>query len=275
MVAPVLTLYNGAPAAVVPADCRAAAYGDGLFETLMLRDGRVHWLEEHLARLVRDGQRLGLDVPERQLRDDIQRLLGVAGAGRQVLKLMLWRRSGGRGYAPASRQCERLVALSPAPADDGSRWQQGVRVQLCRQRLSRNPALAGIKHLNRLEQVLASAELSAADEGLMTDDGGRLIEGTKTNLFLVRDGELLTPALTQCGVAGIVRAKVLAHAQAAAGRRVTIKPLSLNDLYAAQEVFLTNSLIGIWPVVAIGCHHKPIGPVTNELQQAFEAYWHG
>jgi 4-amino-4-deoxychorismate lyase len=144
---------------------------------------------------------------------------------------------------------------------------------LCQTRLPHSPRLAGLKHLSRLEQVLASAELPAhCQEGLMLDVSGRLIEGTTSNLFLVLDDQLLTPRLDNCGVAGVVRRQILEYC-AQWGIAAAERPLTLEQLYRAGEVFLTSSLSGIRPVVRVGCVGKEIGAVTQRLQQAFEHIW--
>jgi len=187
-----------------------------------------------------------------------------------VIKVILGRAAGQRGYGFGPDQAvTRIVstqALPELPPENGG---QGVRVRLCELRLAAQPALAGIKHLNRLEQVLARAEWQQAyAEGLMLDCDGRLIEGTMSNLFLVRDGILLTPRLDTCGVAGVMRS-VLIELAGARAIEVRRQVLRLEDLDSVQEVFLCNSLIGIWPVIAINEQYGyRAGAVTRALQQA-------
>ena len=127
--------------------------------------------------------------------------------------------------------------------------------------------LAGLKHLNRLEQVLARAEWqdTAYAEGLLCDTSGRVIEGVFSNLFLIKDGELITPDLSRCGVAGVMRAEILQQAQSL-GISQTVRDVSYAELVAADEVFVCNSLYGIWPVCALATHDWPVGPLTRKLQ---------
>lgn len=145
-----------------------------------------------------------------------------------------------------------------------------MRVRFCRTPLARQPALAGIKHLNRLEQVLARREWDdpAIAEGLLCDEHGQVIEGVMSNLFVVAQGRVLTPNLSECGVAGIMRAYLLAQSQAL-GFTSVVAPLSQAGLYEAEEVLLCNSVIGIWPVAQIDrdgqWHTLPVGPVTRHL----------
>ena len=143
---------------------------------------------------------------------------------------------------------------------------------MCATRLCHNPLLAGIKHLNRLEQVLARREWDepSIGEGLLLDVDGRLVEGTMSNLFLVRGQMLLTPDLRRCGIAGIMRSIILEQAERQS-LAAEIRSLEAADLQAADEVFLCNSLIGIWPVIAVDDRTYRKGPVTTRLQQLLEA----
>jgi len=170
---------------------------------------------------------------------------------------------------PAPALPRRILSLHPWP-DHPAHWpQQGVNVRLCDTPLGANPRLAGLKHLNRLEQVLARAEWDDPDiaEGLMLDAAGGLVEGTMSNLFLVQGGRLRTPALEQCGVAGVMRGHVLALAEQG-GIACEVTALGLADLRSADELFVCNSVIGIWPVRRVqGMEFMP-GSVTRRLQQA-------
>ncbi|MGH8561871.1 MAG: aminodeoxychorismate lyase, partial [Nevskiales bacterium] len=163
-----------------------------------------------------------------------------------------------------------LLLLYPMPGHPASHWQTGIQVRICETRLAQNPRLAGIKHLNRLEQVLARAEWSnaAIAEGLMLDTDNRLIEGVSSNLFLVRDSKLLTPDLSRCGIAGVMREMIL-EAAPAYTKAVQVQDLSMTDLLAADECFVCNSIIGIWPVTGLEGKRWDIGPMTRKLQQHF------
>lgn len=256
----------------LPLDDRGLHYGDGLFETLALRDGRPCLWELHLARLQRGCRRLGLVPPwPAQLLEDVTRLAARHGDG--VVKLMLTRGSGRRGYQVEPGAAGRRLAIwSPAPAWPETHFREGVRLRICRTRLSCNPELAGIKHLNRLENVLARREWDDARiaEGLMLDEAGRVVEGVMSNVFLVRGGELVTPELSRCGVAGVMRAHILEIASAL-GIAYRIDSVDLDELREADEVFLSNSLIGIWPVRELLDRRFDTdagNPLTRRLQQA-------
>ncbi len=266
-------LINGEAGDRIDVLDRGLQYGDGLFETLRVRAGRPCLWAAHLARLRRGCERLGIAMPaEARLRDEAGRL--CAGLDDGVLKIVLTRGPGGRGYRPPrDARPTRLLAVFPAPDYPPQYAQAGVAARLCDTRLGLNPALAGLKHLNRLEQVLARAEWDEPGiaEGLMLDIEGNVIEGTMSNLFMVRAGRLCTPGLSRCGVAGVMRARVMAEA-GAQGIPVEEGRIGLRDLAAADELFLTNSVIGVWPVRRLdGRDYVAPGPLTARLAAAVEA----
>lgn len=257
---------DGLPADAVNLQSRALAYGDGLFETIAVRAGRPSLLGYHLDRLALGCQRLAIDADQVVIADELCRYASALGDG--VLKLILVRGDSQRGYAPAAGVApRRILQGSPLPAYPAQHAQQGVRLFACSTRLAQQPLLAGLKHLNRLEQVLARAEWQDTEhaEGLMLDISGRVIEGVFSNLFLVRDGELLTADLSRCGVAGVMRAALIDQA-ADAGISLRITDLSLQDLEQADEVFVCNSVYGIWPVRAFASLNWSPGPLTRKLQ---------
>jgi 4-amino-4-deoxychorismate lyase len=239
-------LVNGvAPAnssQAIAVDDRGLQYGDGLFETALLIDGRVRFLEDHLERLFRGCERLGIPAPERQtLMTEIAQV--SAAANRGVLKVIVTRGPGGRGYRPpAASAATRIVALHPLKETP----RHPLKLRWCEARLGRNARLAGIKHLNRLEQVLAQGEWREGefDEGLMMDTEGEVVCATAGNVFVVRDGALITPDLRFCGVQGVMRAQVL---KMAAKLRINVseEPLWPHDLATASEFFITNAVRGI------------------------------
>jgi len=204
-------LINGVPYACLSLTDRAIHYGDGLFETVAVRDGRPEFWERHMRRLQQGCARLGIPAPDFGcLVGEMRRL--VRHQRRAVLKIIVSRGGGGRGYRPPEEPAPtRILVLYPWPEWPDTHTRDGVTVRICTTRLGRNPRLAGIKHLNRLEQILARREWHdrSIAEGLMLDTAGELVEGTTTNLFLVRKGRVQTPDLSQCGVAGIMREVVM------------------------------------------------------------------
>ncbi len=255
---------NGEPAETLRLADRGLQYGDGLFETLAVIDGRVRRLELHLERLREGCARLRLPMPDESLlRKEVQE--AAAGEGRAVLKLMLTRGSGGRGYrAPEPATATRLLFRHPWPDYPASWSTDGIELRICTTRLAVGSSLAGLKHLNRLEQVMARSEWSeGAPEGLMLDAEGRVVEGTMTNLFASpAEGRLLTPDLSRSGVAGVTRRHILARAEAE-GLRAEIRDLSLEQLLDCREIFVCNSIAGVWPVTRIAERRYPVGPMAR------------
>ena len=260
-------LVNGREDNRVPVLDRGLHYGDGLFETLAVCRGEPLLWERHWQRLARGCARLGLPAPDpERLRHEARAL--CRGRQRGVLKILLTRGQASRGYAcQPDTAPTRVLLWSEWPQHPAGCREQGVAVRWCETRLSRNRRLAGIKHLNRLEQVLARAEWDGEyAEGLMQDDRGHVIEGVMSNVFLVRKGELHTPDLSECGVEGVMRALVMEHA-ARHGLAVSVGALTREDFLGAEEVFLTNSLIGVWPVRRIENTILSMGPVSRRVTE--------
>ncbi|MCX4188651.1 aminodeoxychorismate lyase [Methylophaga sp. OBS4] len=264
-----MILINGQPENRINVSDRGLQYGDGLFETIAYRNGELELIEAHLQRLMLGCQRLNIPFTELDLLKAELVMLCAQTAEDSVIKIMLTRGEGGRGYfAAADIKPTRIVAAYPLPVYPQAN-QSGITVCICKHRLGINPTLAGIKHMNRLEQVLARSEWQddTATEGLMLDINDKLIEGTMSNLFLVKQGRLFTPELHNCGIEGVMRARVIKIAQTL-NISVYQQTLILNDLQQADEVFLTNSLIGIWPVTKVvdETWQWPHGAVSKQLQ---------
>lgn len=261
---------NGRPGNRVSVQNRALQYGDGVFETIRIRNGRPEFPGRHLTRLRAGCERLRLgEVDWSMIETQLQQC--AAGTGNSVVKITLVRGQGARGYAfDMNVPAESIVCRYPAADTHETRQREGVRVRVCSIRLAVQPLLAGIKHLNRLEQVLARGEWSDRQiaEGLILDSRDHVVEGTMSNLFAVCAGRLLTPELSACGVSGILRSVVLDTA----GKMsidTEIRSLKLKDLGDADELFICNSIIGIWPVVEIlDQGNFSVGPVTAKLQAA-------
>jgi 4-amino-4-deoxychorismate lyase len=266
-----LTLINGEPQTHLPVTDRGLHYGDGLFETVAVRHGRVCLWDRHMQRLGHGCERLALPAPDTDgLHAAVTR--AVAGSEQAVAKIIVTRGSGTRGYRPAATGTATWIVQGlPWPSLPTVSTGAGIAVRWCQMRLSKQPRLAGLKHLNRLEQVLARAEWSDDyAEGLMCDSDGDVVEGTQSNLFLVRNGTLITPDLTQSGVAGVMRATVLDLARSQ-GIPCSVQVVSVAMVDRADELFLTNSLIGIEPIARVGAtNYEVAGTVTQTLQAALQ-----
>lgn len=249
---------NGTASQVVPATDRGLAYGDGVFRTVALCGGRIrHWAAQY-AKLAADCGALRLPCPARDFLEDEVAALALDD-GRHAVRITVTRGDGPRGYRPSpAPQSTTIVAASAWPAYPAAHERDGVAVFPCALRLAHQPALAGVKHLNRLENVLARAEWTdeAYAEGLLRDSGGLLVGGTMSNVFIVEEGRLLTPSLTRCGIAGVSRELVLAQA-GRHGVPCAEADIAWDRALCADEVFVVNSLIGAWRVRAIG--DEPLG----------------
>lgn len=271
------SLVNGVDSDRIALQDRGLAYGDGVFETIRVVAGSPRFLDLHLARARHGCQRLDMQLDSDRLHAEIQRLLAHVGNRHAILKIILTRAWSGRGYSyqrPATSNRYLHLHIDAAIGGSSEGVASGVRLVVCRHRLPLNPALAGIKHLNRLDNVLARAEWQGADadEGLMLDSEGRVIEGTMSNLFLVDAGELATPQLHRCGVAGIMRQVIIEQLSTVCDLPVRERDLTLDDVIGAGELFICNSLLGIRPVIELMGEPRRSGAATRALQRALGAY---
>jgi 4-amino-4-deoxychorismate lyase len=248
-------IVNGEPDGCLDPGDRGLAFGDGVFRTLLIRNGRPMCWSRHYRKLRADCEALELPCPDS---DTLATELLQAANGRQdgAARIIVTRGTGPRGYkTPTRREPSRIVSVSPLPVHPQAFRETGVRVHRCRLRLAIQPRLAGVKHLNRLENVLARMEWSEPDiaEGLLADAEARLTEGISSNLFIIRGGRLETPDLSRCGVSGVTRERVM---EAALEERVPLRVavLSWQDLLESDEAVLVNSLIGAWQIRSMGQH---------------------
>lgn len=259
-----MMLIDGVEADRISAADRGLHYADGLFETLRIHRGEAPLLRRHLARLAAGCRHLDLPHPgDAVLSAEVAAMCRTA-PGDAVVKIILTRGAGGRGYAPpAGSAGRRIVSSYPWSAPAGPPLALGV----CLTRIGHSPALASLKHLGRLEQVLAASEVAAAgwDEGLMLDPYDQVIEATRHNLFFVRDGGTWTPPLAGAGVAGIMRALVL-ESLVALGLPGGEAPLRYDELHEVEAMFLCNAVVGVRPVARVGQRVLGAAPVLAALR---------
>lgn len=266
-------LVNGAPGNLISIRDRGLLYGDGVFRTMRVSQGRAqNWLL-HFKKLQHDCAALDIPCPDFGLLSfELEALL--VNHPDCVLKLIVTRGVGSRGYAPADGAAStRLWDASPLPEYPAESSISGINARVCKLRLGRQPRLAGIKHLNRLENVLAASELSGSEfsEGLLLDADGNVIEGTRSNLFLVSQGMLITPKLTACGVAGVQRDRVMEWA-AQHKMPVQVRDLELDEVVKADELFVVNSIIVLWPIRELEQHRWTAFPVSHRIRQYLEEH---
>lgn len=270
-------MINGEPAGFISREDRGLMYGDGLFETVAIVDGVLCLWSRHMSRLRQGCERLRIPMRDLDiLRNDAEAMTSATDHG--VLKIVVTRGVGGRGYRmPQNAVPTWILRVFPWPKADQQTALQGLRVRLCATPVSSNPTLAGLKHLGRLENVLARSEWSDTTiaEGLMKDIHGNVVEGTQSNLFLEFNSELITPTLTDAGVAGVVRGLIIDTATDA-GTPVLNKVVSLEDIHAADALYLTNSIMGISSVRSLDRHRfpddQPLHPVISlARERVFQA----
>jgi 4-amino-4-deoxychorismate lyase len=265
------TLINGLATDEISFFDRGLQYGDGLFETIAVEDSSLLCWGEHLDRLEQGCKRLNISCPDSTiLKDEAISLINSNTRG--VIKIIITRGQGGRGYVlPDLDKPSRIISLYPWPEYPCENYSAGIKVRLCDYRYSRNSTLAGIKHLNRLEQVLARAEWTddSIAEGIVMDQEENVVEGTMSNLFYLANNILTTPDLSTCGVDGIIRNKIIELATKL-NIDVEIKKISIESLMKADEIFVCNSIIGVWPVNTIGEKIFSVGKDTQQITQALQ-----
>jgi 4-amino-4-deoxychorismate lyase len=252
---------------------RGYRYGDSLFETLRYHQGRYHLLDYHLQRMRAGSEALAIAFPEQRLREQLQQgadYLSNNSMEQACARLVLTRTGDAPGYAAADESASVALSLSPIALQ----WRQvptPAAVIRCDIALATQPRLAGIKHSNRLEQVLAAREvtLQGADEGLLLNSSGELVSAVSANVFVVFDGTLLTPPVTDCGVAGTVRRLIMEELAPAAGIVPAEETLPWADLQQSSEMFLCNALMGIRSVSAYPGQIYSCTDMADNLRQRF------
>lgn len=246
-------LVDGVPATHLPITDRGLHYGDGVFTTMAFRHQRVEFLEQHLQRLQQSCERMALPkLCFQQLKAEVQ-LLTASCKTDAVVKIIITRGDGGRGYSanPAEKP-RRILGLYPLGSDFAEYSNKGIKLYLCKTLLTQHcqPGFAQVKHLNKLVHVLARQEFAQQDfqEGVMLSPDGKVIEATSSNLFFVQRGELYTPELEHFGYAGLMREQII-QATKTLGIKLHQQTVTLAMLLQAEQLFLSNSLLPLWPVI--------------------------
>lgn len=270
-----ITYINGCLQSGLSVYDRGLNYGHGLFETLRLSQGQSPFWDYHMARLQSGAKALGI-VLQPAVLAEYWRAFVTAVPAQGVVKIIVTAGQGARGYRLGSCDTGTNYLLQWFPLDSeglakiGLHCREGVAVKPCRHRLPHNPRLAGIKHLNRLDQVLASKDIDGEQyqEGLVLDCVGNIVEGVSRNVFLRVGTRWLTPDLNRAGVAGVMRRYLLEQVFNRCGLTAAVETVSYQRLGDIEEAFMCNSVGGIWPVVAIeGGGRFEIGDQTRTLQR--------
>lgn len=263
-------LVNGSPHSTISPLDRGLAYGDGVFRTLKVVDGVPLGWSLQYQKLMADCSAIGIVCPSAELlMADIQHLF-AEDEGAAVAKIIITRGEGERGYSlPAVTTPMRVVIKSAMPQLSEAYASDGVKLTVCETRLSHQPKLAGIKHLNRLENVLARMEWHdpAIMDGILLDKQQHVIECTAANVFARFGNTLSTPALTHCGVAGLTRQRILDLAPAL-GLQPKVEAMTLERLLQADEIVICNSVYGAVAVRAIQDKSIPLTQLANLIRSS-------
>ena len=253
---------------------RLANYGDGVFTTMHVSEGRVGLLSRHVSRLVNDAAALGITVTATAIEDVIRTAMQQQQDG--VLKILLGSGQGGRGYSrPEQAAVSLAVSWHAVPALYETWRQQGIALAVSPVTLAHQPLLAGLKHANRLEQVLVKRAMQTmdCDDCVVTDANTTVMEASAANLFWFKHGVWFTPDLSKAGVNGVMRQFILEHTE-----HVEVGEYHLRNLYDADAVMLTNALMQIVPVHSLvnahssETHEYSLAPVKALQQSLAGAY---
>lgn len=268
-----LTQVNDTPGGCASIFDRGLAYGDGLFETLRVQGLRPLLAQLHWRRLERGLERLRIPLARAEVEAYLAQFLarvGTAGSSDGIVKIVVSRGVGGRGFAPPA-EVKPMVYLSwhALPEYPLRYYRHGITLHWCQQPLAHRPWLAGLKHLNCLEYVMAKIELAdeGFSDGVMRDIDGRLVETTIANIFVARDGVLSTPRVDRCGIAGTMRQWILQAESLAQYCDIREIELGESDLECVDEMFVCNSVFGVMPVSRLGGYQWPRGPLTRIVQR--------
>lgn len=260
--------WNGTAVDALPVELRATHYGDGVFRTMLRCQGRIDAHDQQLDRLVEDAQMLGIEIA----RARIDRLLKeMALPDTAIVKMMVIRGGAARGYAPQHDAEPHILVFAYAPPRfPAAHWTTGIDAVTLQARLSAHAGLAGVKHCNRLDQVMASGELRrhTAAEGLCRGASGGYQCGTRSNIFWQQGRQLLTPRIDDCGVRGLTRDRIMARAAADGNHVQEVAAPGVQTLLDADAVFVCNSVFGIWPVGRLDGQAMPLSQTAQHWMQA-------
>jgi len=264
-------LINGIASGYVSVTDRGLHYGDGVFETIACIGNHPVFIQQHLNRMESGARKLKIHFPDRQLfLDDINCLLRGNNSN-SIIKLILTRGGGKRGYRYEKRQVPTRICMLSAWPDYVAHWREhGIATRFCQTQVSTNPQLAGIKSLNRLDSVLASSELGPAfNEGFLSDIEGNVIEGSMSNIFIVTNDTLVTPDLSRCGVNGIMREQIIdiAHNN---NIKVETRNITKDELLESREIFISNSVIGACVVKQLEQQFYNIDTMTRTINKILD-----
>jgi len=274
-----MILINGQVSESIAISDRGLQYGDGVWETLRIKNHQAILLQQHLERLHIGLNALAIETLAMEtLQAEIKQL--QQQQKHAILKIIITRGTGGRGYNPTgiNTSASRILSLHPVPHFPCHYTTTGIQLTLCKTRLAHNPLLAGFKHLNSLSYVMARGEFSEPyQEGLLRDYQDNIIEGTMSNVFVIKDHCVFSPTLKQCGIRGIMQNTLIHCLTKMDIQFLWQRNLSVQQIQQADAVFISNSVIGVWAVKSFSTStdshaaesiHYAAHPLIKKLQKA-------
>jgi len=247
---------------------RAVQYGDGVFETIAVKKNSLEFWNEHYKRLKKGCKVLKIKCPSKLLlKKEINKFLRKVKKKKFILKIIISRGEGGRGYnPPKNMKPTRIFGIYDWPNYSEKNYKKGIELGVCKTRISKQPVLSQIKHLNKLEQIIARSEWQSKkiSESIMLDFDENVIEGTMSNIFGVKKNIFYTPILKNSGIEGVMKGVVIKLLKRKK-KKFKEKKIQLKELLKFEEVFICNSIFGIWPVVKILRKKFVIGDKTKEI----------
>ena len=263
---------NGKLTNKISIEDRAVQYGDGVFETIAVNENLLKFWKEHYQRLSKGCKVLKIKCPsELFLKKEINKFVKKIKKNKFILKIIISRGIGGRGYnIPKKAKPTRILGAYNWPDYPKANFKKGIKMDVCKTRIATQPFLSQIKHLNRLEQIIARSEWQTKNisESLMLDFNENVIEGTMSNIFGVKKNVFYTPVIKFSGIEGIMRNEILKLLKKNK-EKCKVKKIKLKELLHYDEIFVCNSIFVIWPVTQILKKKFPLGKKTKELIDLF------
>ncbi|WP_282130609.1 aminodeoxychorismate lyase [Pseudoalteromonas aliena] len=241
------TIITASDSTTISTSDRGLNYGDGFFTTAKVVDGQVQYWPHHKARLIECAERLGFpELDFYSLENKITQ--HTTDLQLSVLKILITRGEGGRGYGlPSECNITILLSVLDYPSNYSALAKKGVRLEISPIKLASQPYLAGLKTLNRLEQVLIKKAMQTqnCDDVLVLDHNNNVIEASAANIFAIKNHKVFSPLVDECGIKGVYLQSLCDKLP------VEFKRVQVEDLTQADAVFVCNSLMGAVPVKSI------------------------
>ena len=259
---------NGKISKTIDIQDRSVQYGDGVFETIAVYDKKPEFWIDHFKRLKKGCKILKIKCPsEKFLKKEIKKFFTKLKLKKFILKIIISRGKGGRGYKlPETMKPVRILGMYKWPNYPKKNISEGVNLNICKTKLSQQPSLSGIKHLNKLEQIIARSEWTNKfiSESIMLDNKNNVVEGTMSNIFGIKNNNFIVPEIKFAGIHGIMR-KIIIDILKRKKEKYLIKEINIQSFLKMDEIFICNSIFGVWPVIKIKNKKFLFGQKTKHI----------